>query len=37
MFVSLDRFTDDELPVTGDSPAAGLRALYSAWQSELTA
>ncbi len=37
MIASLDRFTDDELPVTGRSSAADLRAFYAAWRSELTA
>jgi hypothetical protein len=37
MIASLDRFTDDELPVTGDSSAADLRAFFAAWRSELTA
>lgn len=36
MIASLDRFTDDELPVTGRSSAADLRAFYAAWRSELT-
>jgi hypothetical protein len=37
MIASLDRFTDDELPVTGGSSAADLRAFFAAWRSELTA
>ncbi len=37
MIASLDRFTDDELPMAGDSSAADLRAFYAAWRSELTA
>ena len=36
MIASLDRFTDDELPVTGGSSAADLRAFFAAWRSELT-
>jgi predicted nucleotidyltransferase component of viral defense system len=37
MIASLDRFTDDELPVSGSSSAADLRAFFAAWRSELTA
>ena len=37
MIAALDRFTDDELPVTGGSSAADLRAFFAAWRSELTA
>jgi Nucleotidyl transferase AbiEii toxin, Type IV TA system len=37
MIASLDRFTDDELPLTGGSSAADLRAFYTAWRSEMTA
>jgi hypothetical protein len=37
MIGSLDRFTDDELPATGGSSAANLRAFYAAGRSELTA
>jgi hypothetical protein len=37
MIASLDRFTDDELPVTGGSSAGDLRTFYAAWRSELTA
>ena len=36
MIASLDRFTDDELPITSGSSAADLRAFYAAWRSELT-
>jgi hypothetical protein len=34
---ALDRFTDDELPLPAGSSAAGLRAFYAAWRSELAA
>jgi predicted nucleotidyltransferase component of viral defense system len=37
MIASLDRFADDELPITGGATAADLRAFYAAWRSELTA
>jgi Nucleotidyl transferase AbiEii toxin, Type IV TA system len=37
MIATLDRFTDDELPVPDDSSAAELRAFYAAWHSELAA
>jgi hypothetical protein len=37
MIGTLDRFTDDEIPVPDDSSAAGLRAFYAAWRSELAA
>jgi hypothetical protein len=37
MIASLGRFSDDELPVTGGSSAADLRAFFAAWRSELTA
>lgn len=37
MIASLDRFTDDELPVAGGSSTADLRAFFAAWRSELTA
>jgi hypothetical protein len=30
MLTALDRFTDDEIPVPDDSPAAGLRAFSPA-------
>jgi hypothetical protein len=36
MIASLDRFTDDELPITVGSSAADLRAFFAAWRSELT-
>jgi predicted nucleotidyltransferase component of viral defense system len=37
MIAALDRFTDDELPLPAGSSAAGLRAFYAAWRSELAA
>jgi len=37
MFATLDRFTDDEIPVPDGSSAAELRAFYSTWRSELAA
>jgi hypothetical protein len=37
MFATLDRFTDDEIPVPDGSSAAELRTFYSTWQSELAA
>ena len=37
VMVTLDRFTDSEIPAPGGSPAAELRAFYAAWRSELTA
>jgi predicted nucleotidyltransferase component of viral defense system len=37
MIATLDRFTDDELPVPDGSSAADLRTFYVAWRSELTA
>ena len=37
MLATLDRFTDDEIPLPGGSSVAELRAFYSTWQSELTA
>lgn len=37
MLATLDRFTDDEIPVPDGSSAAGLRAFYATWRSELTA
>jgi hypothetical protein len=36
MIATLDRFTDDELLVSGGSSAADLRAFFAAWRSELT-
>lgn len=36
MIATLNRFTDDELPVPDGSSAADLRAFYAAWRSELT-
>jgi hypothetical protein len=35
MIATLERFTDDELPVPDGSSAADLRAFYAAWRSEL--
>ena len=37
MMATLDRFTDSEIPVPSGSSAAGLRAFYAAWRSELAA
>jgi hypothetical protein len=37
MFATLDRFTDDEIPVPDRSSAAELRTFYSTWRSELAA
>jgi predicted nucleotidyltransferase component of viral defense system len=37
MIGTLDRFTDDEIPVPDDSSAAELRAFYAAWRSKLAA
>jgi predicted nucleotidyltransferase component of viral defense system len=37
MIATLDRFTDDEIPVPDGSSAAELRAFYATWRSELTA
>jgi len=37
MIATLDRFTDDEIPVPDGSSVAELRAFYAAWRSELTA
>jgi hypothetical protein len=37
MIAALDRFTGSEIPVPSGSSAAGLRAFYAAWRSELTA
>ena len=37
MIATLDRFTDNEIPVPDGSSAAELRAFYVTWQSELTA
>jgi hypothetical protein len=37
MFATLDRFTDDEIPVPDGSSAAKLRMFYSTWRSELAA
>lgn len=36
MISTLDRFTDDEIPVPDGSSAADLRAFYATWRSELT-
>ena len=35
MFATLDRFTDDEIPVPDGSSAAELRTFYSAWRAKL--
>jgi hypothetical protein len=35
MIATLDRFSDDELPLPEGSSAAELRAFYAAWRSEL--
>jgi hypothetical protein len=35
VFAVLDRFTADEIPVPDGSSAAGLRAFYATWRSEL--
>jgi predicted nucleotidyltransferase component of viral defense system len=35
MIATLDRFTDDEIPVPDDSSAAELRRFYAIWRSEL--
>jgi nucleotidyltransferase AbiEii toxin of type IV toxin-antitoxin system len=35
MFATLDRFTDDEIPVPEGSSAAELRTFYATWRSEL--
>jgi len=35
MSATLERFTDDEIPVPNGSSAAGLRAFYATWRSEL--
>jgi Nucleotidyl transferase AbiEii toxin, Type IV TA system len=35
MMATLDRFTDDEIPVPDGSSAADLRAFYATWRSEL--
>jgi hypothetical protein len=37
MITTLDRFTDDEIPVPDGSSVADLRAFYATWRSELTA
>jgi hypothetical protein len=37
MIATIDRFTDNELPVPNGSSAAVLRAFYVAWRSELAA
>ncbi len=37
MIAALDRFTDDEIPVTDGASAAEMRAFYAAWRSELAA
>ncbi len=35
MFATIDRFTDDEIPVPDGSSAVELRTFYAAWRSEL--
>ena len=35
MVATLDRFTDNEIPVPGGLPASELRAFYTTWRSEL--
>lgn len=35
MIANLDRFTDDEIPVSEGSSTAELRAFYATWRSEL--
>jgi len=37
MIATLDRLADDELPVPDGTSAAGLRAFYATWRSELAA
>jgi predicted nucleotidyltransferase component of viral defense system len=37
MISTLDRFTDDEIPISDGSSVADLRAFYAAWKSELSA
>jgi Nucleotidyl transferase AbiEii toxin, Type IV TA system len=37
MIATLDRFTDNEIPVPDGSSAAELRAFYATWRSELPA
>jgi hypothetical protein len=37
MIATLDRFADDDIPVTDASFVAELRAFYAAWRSELAA
>jgi Nucleotidyl transferase AbiEii toxin, Type IV TA system len=37
MIGTLDRFADDELPLSDGSSTAELRAFYAAWRSELSA
>jgi hypothetical protein len=32
MFATLDRFTDDEIPVPDGSSAADLRSFYATWR-----
>jgi hypothetical protein len=35
MFATIDRFTDDEIPLPDGTSAAELRTFYAAWRSEL--
>ncbi len=37
MIATLDRFTDDEIPIPDGSSVAELRAFYATWRSELPA
>ena len=37
MIATLDRFTDNEIPLPDDSSIAELRAFYATWRSELEA
>jgi hypothetical protein len=37
MIATLDRFTDDEIPVTSHLPVSEVRAFYTTWRSELMA
>jgi hypothetical protein len=37
MIATLDRFTDNEIPLPDGSTAADLRAFYTTWRSDLTA
>lgn len=37
MFTTLGRLADDEIPLTGGTPVADVRAFFQVWHSELTA